>query len=166
MVCGCHKNEPCRHFSGAQAHQDILKRSQLAKVWRPQARQGDLLYGSAQPREATHPKVTDRTICVEESSLVTSTRSCLLLPCWGSSLWLLQPILGARQMEAAGPSPRLRRWACATPPSLQASGPPPFPSSLPAAAWLQGTSWAGGVSTEKGVLGCEVVGEEREEGAE
>lgn len=49
-------------------------------------------------------------------------------------------------MGAAGP-----------PPSLQESGPPPFwESSLPAAAWLQGTHWRGG-STEKGVLGCEVM---------
>lgn len=56
-------------------------------------------------------------------------------------------------MGAAGP-----------PPSLQESGPPPFwESSLPAAAWLQGTRWRGG-STEKGVLGCEVMEEEKEEG--
>lgn len=68
-------------------------------------------------------------------------------------------------MGAAGPSPKLRSWACATP--SQPVG--VWPTTLPRACQQQPGSKESvgggeGASTEKGVLWCEVMEEKREEG--
>lgn len=113
----------------------------------------DLLHRS-RTASGCHPPQGDRLCVRMHAASSTSILSCLRFPRWGSSLWLLQPILGVRQMELmVRPSPKLRRGARADPSQHAGAWPttlPEFPSRSSLAPRNQL-----GESTDEGYLSVE-----------